>query len=397
MKILVSIYEHPTFGGAEISTRHLVEGLIKLGHEVIIASACDWSAYAKTYKFFKFRLKLPIFLLQQWYLSWCLGKVIKKEKPDLIHAQDRLTTPGAIVVGIKKKVPIIVNFRDYWFACPNSACITKDGELYDTYGKKQLSKEKWHRKLWNFYKIQELKRIRKLLNKADLKVANSNCIRNKLNVNGITDSIVIPITRDLSLFSNCMKKFKKRRYDEYYILYVGNLAVNKGIKQLMSFMPFLLHKHPEMNLLIAGDGVLRKEVETHRTQHPTQIHLLGNITQENLAIAYRSSNVLLFPSIWEEPFGGVVLEAMSSGTTPIIASNRGWPLDIIKNGKTGFIVDPFDNNQWIEKIEFLFNNKAEGRKMAEVAKRFISNYYNLNNIIKAWEKRYCQLIKKRKR
>lgn len=59
----------------------------------------------------------------------------------------------------------------------------------------------------------------------------------------------------------------------------------------------------------------------------------------NLASAYQQAKALIFPIQWEEPFGLVMIEAMSCGT-PVVAFNRGSVSEIVKDGVTGFIVEP---------------------------------------------------------
>lgn len=68
--------------------------------------------------------------------------------------------------------------------------------------------------------------------------------------------------------------------------------------------------------------------------------VLNSLMQgQSLASAYQNASALLFPIQWEEPFGLVMIEAMSCGT-PVIAYNRGSVSEIVKDGVTGFVVDP---------------------------------------------------------
>ncbi len=53
---------------------------------------------------------------------------------------------------------------------------------------------------------------------------------------------------------------------------------------------------------------------------------------------YKNAKALLFPVLWEEPFGLVMIEAMACGT-PVVAFGRGAVLEVVVDGKTGFIVD----------------------------------------------------------
>lgn len=63
------------------------------------------------------------------------------------------------------------------------------------------------------------------------------------------------------------------------------------------------------------------------------------LSREDMAALFRGAKALVNPINWEEPFGLVMAEAMASGT-PVVAYNRGAVPEIVKDGVTGFIVDP---------------------------------------------------------
>lgn len=62
----------------------------------------------------------------------------------------------------------------------------------------------------------------------------------------------------------------------------------------------------------------------------------------------KNAKAILFPILWEEPFGMVMIEAMACGT-PVIAFDRGSVHEVIKDGETGFIVDPKEGLVGFEK------------------------------------------------
>jgi glycosyltransferase involved in cell wall biosynthesis len=75
--------------------------------------------------------------------------------------------------------------------------------------------------------------------------------------------------------------------------------------------------------------------------HPL-IELIGEIGEDEKEAFLGNAIALLFPIDWPEPFGLVLIEAMACGT-PVIAYNRGAVSEIIKDGKSGFIVDNQDD------------------------------------------------------
>lgn len=88
-----------------------------------------------------------------------------------------------------------------------------------------------------------------------------------------------------------------------------------------------------------------------KTRLDNNIHLQLNVKRSNLIPHYQQAKLFLMPLNWEEPFGMTMIEAMSCGT-PVIAFARGSVPEVVKDGKTGFIVNFSDNDirgNWIIK------------------------------------------------
>ena len=107
--------------------------------------------------------------------------------------------------------------------------------------------------------------------------------------------------------------------DKFICLFVGRLVEVKGIKELLQATR--LSKNKKIVYLIAGDGPLTPIVEAEVIRN-SNILFKGKINNKELANFYNAADVLIVPSIHEEGFGRVILEALSSGL-PVIASNRG--------------------------------------------------------------------------
>ncbi len=72
-----------------------------------------------------------------------------------------------------------------------------------------------------------------------------------------------------------------------------------------------------------------------------RIRYIGEIGLRRKIRLYQQAKALIFPTIWSEPFGLVMIEAMSCGT-PVIATRHGAVPEVVKHGETGFIVDTLD-------------------------------------------------------
>jgi glycosyltransferase involved in cell wall biosynthesis len=128
------------------------------------------------------------------------------------------------------------------------------------------------------------------------------------------------------------------------ILFVGGLDrahAFKGVEELLLATSKL---DATTHLLVVGDGDMRAgyEERTRSLGIANRVHFLGKLDQESLVDAYRSADVLAFPSTSAaEAFGLVALEAQACGL-PVIASDLPGVRTVVKRDETGVLVPPKD-------------------------------------------------------
>ncbi len=124
---------------------------------------------------------------------------------------------------------------------------------------------------------------------------------------------------------------------EDYLLFAGRIVAEKGIKEAIQ-----VAKHTNHRLLIIGPtspGASQDYFDQYIKPHlDDQILYLGFVEREQLWRYFQKAKALLTPVQWEEPFGMTTIEAMASGT-PVISLKRGAAPELIKHGKTGFVVE----------------------------------------------------------
>jgi len=111
------------------------------------------------------------------------------------------------------------------------------------------------------------------------------------------------------------------------LLSVGRVSKEKGLDDLIQFQE-------DYDLIIVGDGPYRTELE----RKIPQATFLGYLHGQELVDQYALANVFVFPSV-TDTFGVVIIEALAQGC-PVAAYPVAGPIDIIKNGVTGYL----DNN-----------------------------------------------------
>jgi phosphatidylinositol alpha-1,6-mannosyltransferase len=139
-------------------------------------------------------------------------------------------------------------------------------------------------------------------------------------------------------------------------LIVGRMAADEGYKghdALIEVWPRVLERHPNAALVIAGDGNDRARLEGKAAAAglTRSVIFTGRVDRGELERLYRECRLFVMPSR-DEGFGLVFLEAMRAAK-PCIAGT-GAAEEIIRDGDTGFIIDPTSADQLTNALVRLF-------------------------------------------
>ena len=162
------------------------------------------------------------------------------------------------------------------------------------------------------------------------------------------------------------------------LLFVGRLRDEKGILVILKALDLLMNeqsrKGPEkpclhLNVFGSGDKTYVGELEAflHEKHLADLVTFHGKVSQDELIRYYDCSDVMLVPSLWQEPFGLVIAEAMARGL-PVIASNIGGPAEILTHGVNGLLIEPGDAQVLASAITQLLENPRQRAQLAQAAR-----------------------------
>ncbi len=128
---------------------------------------------------------------------------------------------------------------------------------------------------------------------------------------------------------------------EPYLAFLGRLTANKGVHVAVQ-----VARAARMKLRIAGNISKEpggEEYFRHQVQPELDdaIEYVGEMTDADKPAFLGNARALLFPVLWDEPFGIVMAEALACGT-PVIATRRGAVPEVLSHGHDGFICDSVD-------------------------------------------------------
>jgi heptosyltransferase-2 len=180
------------------------------------------------------------------------------------------------------------------------------------------------------------------------------------------------------------------------LLYVGQIVPHKGIQTVIEALGVIKRSQggKSLSFTIVGDYNAASEYTVHlkdiaeKCGVDDQVDFVGPVSRENLPEVYQSHHILIFPSLWDEPFGITQLEAMSSGLA-VVGTGTGGSAEILENGTNGLTYSKGDAAQCAHQISRLLENgsffntlRRNGRKTVE--KKFrIDKTVNLMEMILA--------------
>lgn len=176
------------------------------------------------------------------------------------------------------------------------------------------------------------------------------------------------------------KLFCKNNYK--YLLYIGKIEDRRNIIFLLNILKKLDNN---VKLIIIGNG---KEKYIRKVKSKIEDEKLGNriiyfkqLSQEKLKTIYEKTDIFVFPSKYEI-FGMVLLEAMYFGNV-VVSSNNGGAETLINNRKNGYIIDDFNEKNWIDTINVVLkNNDSENMEIKSNASNTIKNNFLWNKLVK---------------
>jgi glycosyltransferase involved in cell wall biosynthesis len=150
------------------------------------------------------------------------------------------------------------------------------------------------------------------------------------------------------------------RLDRQGVLYVGRLAVEKGI-------PILLRAASQEPGLITLVGTGPLEDRVRAAAASGDVAYAGQVAHEEVVRRLQGTIAVVVPSVWFEGFPLVVLEAFATGS-PVIASRIGSLAELIEHGGTGLLAEPNDGDDLAAKIRWASGHPTEMARMGAVAR-----------------------------
>jgi glycosyltransferase involved in cell wall biosynthesis len=316
----------PATDGVVTRLRHTVEELSRMGDEVLIfAPKGAPESYAGARVYGVSGVPFPPYPEKKMCPPHPgVGRALRRFAPDLIHsANPFILAAGGVYYARRFEFPLVASYHT------NLAMYARYYGLGFT-----------ERLGWSYF--------RNLHNQAGINLCTSEATREQLLKEGIKRIRLWPQGVDACRFhpDRASEEWRVRlsggNPEAKILLYVGRLAPEKGIGRLRA----VLREIPDARLAIVGDGPARKALE--KEFRGTSTVFLGLLTGDDLADAFASADLFVFPST-TETLGIAMIEGLASGL-PVVATRGAAAHEVVSEGETGFLYEPGSNKGLVTAV-----------------------------------------------
>jgi glycosyltransferase involved in cell wall biosynthesis len=182
------------------------------------------------------------------------------------------------------------------------------------------------------------------------------------------------------------------------ILFVGQVVAHKGVRTLIEAMNVIVNKDArrEVCLTVVGGSLtpsyvteLRMLTESYGLQH--HVEFAGSIQRELLPSVYHEHDILVLPSVWDEPFSISLLEALASGLA-VVATATGGTGEILRDGFNALIFPKGDVQACAAHILRLLDDPELFQRIRSNGRRTVEADYCLGKMVDLLEQSLTRII-----
>lgn len=384
-------------GGITNYVRSIANSQVDNGLDVVVVCGkekekCDFKfryvEYSDFYvKPFTFRRNISFIAYKK------IEKIIRNEKPDLIHIHMMLDVDERLYQILEKyKIKYIVSLHDYSFLCPRiqmfkegancekvdckkcsecATCLERMFILKKIATKIKIDITKGKKRSPQFLKIFE--NYKKLLENANILLPVSKKVEEIYINNGIKNNYQMLHIGNIT--ANQFKEYSKKEYDreeKIKIVFLGTFSDIKGKNEFLKITKKL--DHQKFSFYFLGRAT-EQDINIMRNNGIVNVGQYNQSDLKNILKEYDMGCVL---SIWEDNAPQVVMELLNNNI-PVIGTKMGGIPDFIQDSINGFLYYPYSTEEFellINKLEKLNKEKVEIMKTKVRRTKTPNEHYN---------------------
>jgi phosphatidylinositol alpha-mannosyltransferase len=185
-------------------------------------------------------------------------------------------------------------------------------------------------------------------------------------------STIVPNMVDIQKFAGHRAFLDKSRPQ---IVFLGRLVPRKGCRELLVAFAELSKRLPDVELVIAGDGNQRRELENYVISQQLQdrVRFLGRVTEAEKPKLLARADIACFPSLYGESFGIVLIEAMAAGSKIVLGGDNPGYKSVLSE-QPDLIISPNNKHTFAERLELLLMDQNRITKLHQWQSSTVKQY-----------------------
>lgn len=373
-------------GGAETIFRNWREGLQSAGHQVAVLSRTPSPEVEFRFHSPRGRGEVLLRLFNPRAFS-ALRQALREFRPQVAHVGMFSFHLSPAIFGLLRQTPTLYYAQLYELDCPTGKRWVKGATCSQPVGvgcwQRCLSFPAWLvLMLQQQWQRSSLGAVRHL-------AACSQHLRTRLEQRGFrVDSVLRPGLPLPTLAAG-------QKYPQ--VACAARLEPEKGVDVLLKAFAVLRQRHPEAELLLAGEGSSRPALAALAAQLELgdSVRWLGWLNAPELQARFAQARVQVVPSLWEEPYGMVACEAAALGL-PTVVSGVGGLREIVVPQETGLWVTPGSVEELAEALLRLWESPELTADMGQKARSRAEQEFRLDHSLQALLTCYQGLVAREK-
>lgn len=384
--LMLTQFYHPIVGGEEQIVKDMSVELVRRGHEVAVVTL-----WQDGFQDFEIDQGVQIFRIHSstqratWLYSdtqrrhappwpdpeatWALRRIIDQVQPEIVHAHNWLMY-SFLPLKRQSQARLLLSLHDYSLSCSKRRLVYEGAPCSGPSFVKCLACAREHYGSAKGIPTVSGHRLMSgpVKSAVDmfLPVSRAVAIGNGIISNSLPFRVIPNFVPDvLDEDPAATEKYTTQLPEGDFILFVGDLSRDKGIHILLNAYAKVENAPP---LVLIG-----RRCKDTPTEFPPNVLFLNSWPHTAVMAAWRRCSFAVAPSVWPEPFGIVVLEAMSAGR-PVIASRIGGLPDVVVDAETGFLVPPGDPLALQEALERLLADRDLREQLGQAGLRRVEQF-----------------------
>jgi len=377
----------PAIGGPSTQCFSLCQTLFNTGQKPVVVTIGDHfeCKLPDGYPVYRYPWKYtgtPLDKIIRWIiLPWYFLRILKKEKPDVVHAHSASVL--SFVIGRLSKsrgVPTVIKFAGDWVWETLSTSGVKAKDFDDLYEKSFVA-----RMMWKIEKLG-LESFDYIWAPSEFRAQNVEKVQgHRRNVRIIYNALDFPDGGYHDV----------KNSDPFIVISANRFIPHKRLSMLVEAFDKVRDTNSKLILIGTGpDDEINKVKETvKKLGVEKQIDLTGRIESSEIYKRFSNASVYVSTSL-EEGFPNVFVEAMHFGL-PVISTNVGGCHEIVTEGETGYLYEPMDEAMLVNRLKQLKDDIDLRNKLGQCAYER-SHQYELKIVIEQFMDLYRMAISSRK-